>query len=80
MTEQTFLNTAVQDLELAVEHCSSLPQMTETVDMQPVPLSMRLSSIAAQASSKAPGGGILAKVKRFNAFLERAALALEGKA
>lgn len=78
--EQTTLNTAMQDIELAIEQCKALPVTKDSLQLQPPPLSTTLSMIASQASSKAPGGGILHKVSGFNDFLERAALALEGKA
>jgi hypothetical protein len=38
-----------------------------------------LKRVAANASSKSDSGGILKQVKAFNAFMERAALALEGR-
>lgn len=42
-------------------------------------LSILLRTIAGEVSSYSPEGGILKQVKEFNAFLERAALALEAR-
>jgi hypothetical protein len=38
-----------------------------------------LKRVAGQISNKSDSGGVLRQVKEFNAFLERAALALEGR-
>jgi len=38
-----------------------------------------LKRLAGEASNKADGGGVLRKIKDFNAFLERAALSLEAR-
>lgn len=42
-------------------------------------LEMLLKSVASEVSNTSDEGGILKKVKEFNEFLERAALALEGR-
>lgn len=42
-------------------------------------LEMLLKSVAAEVSNASDEGGMLKQVKEFNAFLERAALALEGR-
>lgn len=42
-------------------------------------LEMLLKSVAAEVSNTSDEGGMLRQVKEFNAFLERAALALEGR-
>lgn len=78
--EQALLNTAIQDIELAVERCKALVEGDNGAELQQPALSVALPSTAAQVSSRAPGGGLLAQVRGFNAFLERAALALEGRA
>lgn len=38
-----------------------------------------LRRVAAEASSASNEGGVLKQIKAFNAFMERAALALEGR-
>lgn len=38
-----------------------------------------LKRVAGEVSNKGDSGGLLKQIKDFNAFLERAALALEGK-
>ena len=45
----------------------------------PPDLSALLRTIAGEVSSNSPEGGILKQAKEFNAFLERAALALEAR-
>lgn len=42
-------------------------------------LKMLLKTVAAEVSSSSDEGGVLKMVKEFNAFLERAAAALEGR-
>ena len=44
-----------------------------------VGLEMLLKKVAGQASSASHEGGMLKQIKDFNAFLERAALALENR-
>jgi hypothetical protein len=42
-------------------------------------IELLLKRAAGEVSSKSGSGGTLKQIKEFNAFLERAALALEGK-
>ena len=42
-------------------------------------LSILLKTVASDISNDSPEGGVLKRVKDFNAFLERAALALEAR-
>ncbi|KAI9743636.1 MAG: hypothetical protein M1818_002952 [Claussenomyces sp. TS43310] len=76
--ERSNLNTSLHDIELAVERCKDLPSSASKVPTEPS-LHLLLPSIANAASSKSADGGILKQVKNFNSFLERAALALEGR-
>ena len=78
--ERDILNTAVHDIELAVERGKEKNPHDPTrgpVEMAGVEL--LLKRIAGQISNKSASGGMLKQVKNFNAFLERAALALEGR-
>ncbi len=78
------LNTALHDIELAVERGRTQQQaQTDTHSGDGViagGLELRLQTVAATASSSSSGGGLLNQVKQFNAFLENAATALEGRA
>jgi hypothetical protein len=73
------LNTAIHDIELAVERGKANAQVTEG-GVDTVGLEVVVKSVAAEASSASSEGGILKQIKEFNAFLERAALALESRA
>jgi hypothetical protein len=42
-------------------------------------IELLLTRMAGQVSKKSDSGGMLRQIKDFNAFLERAALALEGR-
>jgi hypothetical protein len=76
--DKSALNTSLHDIELAVERCKAIPSFSS--DGPPkLELSYLLQTVADQVSSQSGNGGILAQVKDFNDFLERAALALEGR-
>jgi hypothetical protein len=68
----------IHDIELALERGKqqhphdSIHGTTEKMGIELV-----LKRAAGEASNKGDSGGILKQVKEFNAFLERAALALE---
>ncbi|CZT44688.1 uncharacterized protein RSE6_04892 [Rhynchosporium secalis] len=73
-----FLNTAVHDIEMAIEMGKS-KQDSEELDRAPdmIGTELLISRVAAEVSNKGDSGGILRQIKQFNAFLERTALALE---
>jgi hypothetical protein len=76
--DKASLNTSLLDIELAVSVGNDKhPESTETA---PPDLMSLLETVTGEVSSKSGSGGILNQVKEFNAFLERAALALEGRA
>jgi hypothetical protein len=71
---------AVHDIELAVERGK-----TTQFDNEPdhrgdlMGTDLLLKRVANEVSNKGDSGGMLRQIKQFNAFLERAALALEGR-
>ncbi|TAQ91196.1 hypothetical protein B7494_g483 [Chlorociboria aeruginascens] len=74
------LNITIHDVELAVEFGKAKQardSIKEAVEM--TGLELLLKRISSEASTKSDSGGILKQVKEFNAFLERAALALESR-
>lgn len=71
-------NTAVHDIELAVERGRAYAQKQGIKEEASVGIEFLLKNVADEASSVG-AGGMLRQVKEFNAFLERAALALEGR-
>lgn len=77
------LNTALHDIELAVERGRIQQQAQADTSRGNSTigggLELRLQTVAATASSSSSGGGLLTQVKQFNAFLENAATLLEGK-
>ncbi|KAF7906603.1 hypothetical protein EAF00_000882 [Botryotinia globosa] len=74
--QREVLNTTVHDIELAVERGKSSFDKTDDGKTN---IELMLKRIASEASSASDGGGVLKQIKAFNAFMERAALALEGK-
>ncbi len=74
------LNTAVHDIELAIE-LGKANQSSDNLNSssQLVGTELLLKRIAGEVSNKGDSGGILRQIKEFNAFLERAAMALEPK-
>ncbi|RAL62971.1 hypothetical protein DID88_004058 [Monilinia fructigena] len=74
--QQEVLNTTAHDIELAVERGRSSSSHTD--DGKPN-IELMLKRVASEASSVSDNGGILKQIKAFNAFMERAALALEGR-
>lgn len=71
------LNAAVHDLELAIDMGKSAPRQPDAGAGKMVGIELLVKRVASEVSSKADGGGFLSRVREFNAFLERAALALE---
>ncbi|KAK7518889.1 hypothetical protein IWZ03DRAFT_374906 [Phyllosticta citriasiana] len=75
------LNAAIFDIELAVQRGKQKAEREGTQDETPeMPLDWILDDVAGTVSSSGNGGGLLQKVKGFNAFLEHAAGVLEGRA
>ncbi|KAL3418537.1 AT hook domain-containing protein [Phlyctema vagabunda] len=80
------LNTSMHDIELALERGkSSLPSAPAAkqkpkdaeTEVELAGIEVLMKRIAGEVSSTSAEGGILAKIRAFNAFLERAAVALE---
>jgi hypothetical protein len=71
----------MHDIDLAVEQGRSAPGLSQgekkMADM--ANLELLVSRVSDQACTRSDGGGILNQIKEFNAFLERAATALEGR-
>ncbi|KAF7856050.1 hypothetical protein EAF04_010006 [Stromatinia cepivora] len=74
--QREVLNTTVHDIELAVERGKSTSDHTDDGKSN---IEFILKRVASEASSASDDGGILKQIKAFNAFMERAALALEGR-
>ncbi|TVY93829.1 hypothetical protein LAWI1_G000736 [Lachnellula willkommii] len=74
------VNTAVYDIELAVERGRATESRT-TADgsIEKSGLEVLLKRVAGEVSNEGYSGGLLQQIKDFNAFLERAASALESK-
>ncbi|KAK4681353.1 hypothetical protein QC764_106660 [Podospora pseudoanserina] len=73
------LSSAMHDIDLAVEKAQAAPELSaaEQKKADLANLELLVSRVADQASSKSDGGGTLKQIKEFNAFLERAAAAME---
>ncbi|KAI0178863.1 hypothetical protein GGR52DRAFT_533870 [Hypoxylon sp. FL1284] len=76
---QLGLSSTMDDIELAMENGRSAPSLSakEQKTAELANLELLISRVAGQASTAGDGGGNLKQVKDFNAFLERAAAALE---
>ncbi|KAI1409016.1 hypothetical protein F5Y13DRAFT_98325 [Hypoxylon sp. FL1857] len=76
---QLELSSAMDDIELAIENGKSAPDLDpkEQKAAELSNLELLISRVASQASAASDGGGNLKQIKDFNAFLERAAAALE---
>ncbi|CAP60366.1 uncharacterized protein PODANS_1_6660 [Podospora anserina S mat+] len=73
------LSSAMHDIDLAVEKAQAAPELSaaEQKKADLANFELLVSRVADQASSKSDGGGTLKQIKEFNAFLERAAAAME---
>ncbi|KAI0384189.1 hypothetical protein F5Y04DRAFT_249220 [Hypomontagnella monticulosa] len=76
---QLELSSTMDDIELAIENGKSAPSLNpkEQKAAELLNLELLISRVTAQASAASDGGGNLKQIKDFNAFLERAATALE---
>lgn len=77
------INTSalMHDVDLAVEQCRDAPQLSREAQRkaQVANLELLIAQVSEAASSSSSTGGLLHQVREFNAFLERAALALESR-
>ena len=74
-------STLMHDIDLAVHQGKEAPELSreaqKAADLGN--LDLLLARVCDQVSSASAQGGMLRQVKDFNAFLERAALALESR-
>ncbi|EXF85447.1 AT hook domain-containing protein [Colletotrichum fioriniae PJ7] len=77
VTEEALMH----DIDLAVERGRAAPELSpaEKKTAELANLEILISRITDQACTRSDTGGTLKQVKDFNAFLERAAVALEGR-
>ncbi|KAK2023499.1 AT hook domain-containing protein [Colletotrichum zoysiae] len=78
---QLSLSSQMHDIDLAVERGRAAPELgaAEKKTAELANLEILISRITDQASSQSGAGGTLKQMKDFNALLERAAVALEGR-
>ncbi|KAI1426783.1 hypothetical protein F5Y12DRAFT_258190 [Xylaria sp. FL1777] len=78
---QLGLSSAMDDIELAIENGKMAPELNpkEQRMAELANLDILISQITNQVSAAGEGGGTLKQIKDFNMFLERAAIALEGR-
>lgn len=69
----------MHDIDLAIEQGRDAPELSlkEQKEADLANLELLISQVCDEASSTSATGGILNQVRDFNAFLERAAIALE---
>lgn len=73
------LNIAIHDIEMAIEMGKSKQSSATDHSTDKIGTELLIKRIASEVSNKGDSGGILRQIKEFNAFLERAALALEAR-
>ncbi|KAI1282746.1 hypothetical protein F5Y07DRAFT_350780 [Xylaria sp. FL0933] len=78
---QLGLSSAMDDIELAIENGKMAPELNpkEQRMAELANLDILIAQITNQVSAAGEGGGALRQIKEFNMFLERAAIALEGR-
>ncbi|KAK1716626.1 hypothetical protein BDP67DRAFT_488059 [Colletotrichum lupini] len=78
---QLSLSSQMHDIDMAVERGRAAPELSpaEKKTAELANLEILISRITDQACTRSDTGGTLKQVKDFNAFLERAAVALEGR-
>lgn len=71
----------MNDIDLAVERGRDEAELSSRArkEAELGNLELLISQVADQASSKGPTGGFLKQIQDFNAFLERAANALDSR-
>ncbi|WXC53717.1 hypothetical protein QX201_013358 [Fusarium graminearum] len=74
-------STIMHDIDMAVERGRDAPELSRAQEKKAdlANLELLVARITDEASSSSSAGGMLQQVKNFNAFLERAAVALETK-
>ncbi|KAL7926262.1 hypothetical protein ACQKWADRAFT_282241 [Trichoderma austrokoningii] len=74
-------SSLMHDVELAVEQGKEAPELSRAAQREAelANLELLVSRVSEQASSSSFTGGLLRQVRDFNAFLERAAMALESQ-
>ncbi|WZH41967.1 uncharacterized protein QYS62_002934 [Fusarium acuminatum] len=72
-------SAVMHDIDMAVERGRDAPELSRAQEKKAdlANLELMVARIADEASSASSAGGMLQQVKNFNAFLERAAIALE---
>ncbi|UZP46374.1 hypothetical protein NXS19_014186 [Fusarium pseudograminearum] len=72
-------STIMHDIDMAVERGRDAPELSRAQEKKAdlANLELLVARITDEASSSSSAGGMLQQVKNFNAFLERAAVALE---
>ncbi|KAI0443211.1 hypothetical protein F4803DRAFT_550312 [Xylaria telfairii] len=78
---QLDLSSTMDDIELAVENGRMAPELNPKEQKRAglANLDVLISQITNQVSVRGEGGGTLKQIKDFNLFLERVAVALEGR-
>lgn len=74
-------SSTMHDIDLAVERGMAAPPLSSEEQSKPelANLEYLISKVTEQACAESDQGGTLKQIKDFNAFLERAAVALEMK-
>jgi hypothetical protein len=76
--ERDSLNNTIHDIELAIERGKQQhPRDPAEGAVEMTGVELLLKRVAGEVSSKSDAGGLLKQIRDFNAFLERAAVALE---
>lgn len=79
MQTQDSLNTNIHDIEMAVDLGKQRQDQNADQSTDFVGIEVLLKRLAGEVSNKGDSGGLLNQVREFNAFLERAAIALESR-
>ncbi len=71
----------MRDIDLAVEKGREAPELSAKAlkEAELANLEITVAQMSEQVSSSSPTGGLLSQIRDFNAFLERAAVALESR-
>lgn len=71
----------MRDIDRVIEAGREAPELPQKArrEAELANLELAVRQVSEQASSAGPGGGLLNRIKDFNAFLERTARALESK-
>lgn len=69
------------DIDLAIEQGRHQPELSDKEQKQAdiTNLGLEIAKVAEQTGPQGSSGGMLSKLREFNAFLERAAMALESR-